>query len=287
MDGFFYVNKPKGITSFSVCHKIQRELNIKKTGHNGTLDPDATGVMLVACGKATKLLPFFNIHDKKYIAEITFGYETTTLDAGGEITKTGPGTFTEIEIKKAIDILTENKEQLPPMYSAIKINGQKMVDLARKNQTVDIPKREITYLEKPKILSHRIKEAQTVIEVELYVSKGFYVRSFCRDLGHLLSSYATMTNLERIASGSIEIIDCDGLDMILSKRGTFHTIEEVLKDFSKVNVSDYIAKLVKNGVVLDQRQAQCENNILVYHNTSLIAVYEYCGNGQYKNVVIL
>lgn len=287
MDGFFYVNKPKGITSFSVCHKIQRAYNIKKCGHNGTLDPDATGVMMVACGKATKLLPFFNIHDKAYIAGVEFGYETTTLDSSGEVINEGNSLFTKEEVLNAIEEVISSNMQIPPMYSAIKINGQKMVDLARKNKSVDLPAREISYLSKPQLLDIYEKDGKTNIIIKLEVSKGFYVRSFCRDLGYKLNSYATMTDLNRIASGNIKIEQTSTLEDIVNQNGKFYSIDEVLADFVRLDVNDYIAKLVKNGVVLDERQTNCKKNLLIYHQNQLIAVYEYKEDNTYHNVVIL
>lgn len=286
MDTFFYVNKPKGITSFSVCHQIQRAYNLKKCGHNGTLDPDATGVMLVACDKATKLLPFFNIHDKIYEAEFEFGYETTTLDSSGEVVNFGETNIELNKILEAIDVLYLQKEQIPPMYSAIKLNGKKMVDLARKNINVDLPPREINYLAKPKIINYQNISGKTIVKIRLEVSKGFYVRSFGRDLGRLVKSYATMISLNRIASGSINIDNASSLEDILNKRVKPIDIANVLNSFARLDVNDYIAHLVKNGVRLDERQTKIDNNLLIYNNDKLIAVYKK-NDKSYECVVIL
>ncbi len=286
MNTFFYVNKPKGITSFSVCHQIQKAYNLKKCGHNGTLDPDATGVMLVACDKATKLLPFFNIHDKTYEAEFEFGFETTTLDASGEIVNFGETNIELNKILEAIDVLYLQKEQIPPMYSAIKLNGKKMVDLARKNINVDLPPREINYLSKPKIINYLNVNGKTIVKIRLEVSKGFYVRSFGRDLGRLVKSCATMISLNRIASGSINIDNASSLDDILNKKVQSIDIACALNSFARLDVNDYIAHLVKNGVKLDERQTNIDNNLLIYNNDKLIAVYKK-NNKNYECVVIL
>lgn len=286
MDTFFYVNKPKGITSFSVCHQIQKAYNLKKCGHNGTLDPDATGVMLVACDKATKLLPFFNIHDKIYEAEFEFGYETTTLDSSGEIVETGNANIELKDIIEAIDILYLQKTQVPPMYSAIKLNGKKMVDLARKNINVDLPPREISYLAKPQITNYENINGRAIIKIRLEVSKGFYVRSFGRDLGRLVKSFATMISLNRIASGNINIENASSLEDIINKKAEPIKISKALDSFQRLDVNDYLAHLVKNGVKLDERQTNINNNLLVYNNDKLIAVYKK-SDEKYECVVIL
>ncbi len=286
MDTFFYVNKPKGITSFSVCHQIQKAYNLKKCGHNGTLDPDATGVMLVACDKATKLLPFFNVHDKIYEACFAFGYETTTLDATGEIINVGKSNIELNKILEAIDILYSQKTQVPPMYSAIKLNGKKMVDLARKNINIDLPARDIKYLAKPKIIKYENNDGRTTIKIRLEVSKGFYVRSFGRDLGRLVESYATMISLNRIASGNINIENSSSLDDIINKRVQPIEITKVLNNFARLDINDYEAHLVKNGVKLDERQTKIDNNLLIFNKDKLIAVYKKNDN-KYECVVIL
>lgn len=286
MDTFFYVNKPKGITSFSVCHQIQKAYNLKKCGHNGTLDPDATGVMLVACDKATKLLPFFNVHDKIYEACFAFGYETTTLDATGEIINVGKSNIELNKILEAIDILYSQKTQVPPMYSAIKLNGKKMVDLARKNINIDLPARDIKYLAKPKIIKYENNDGRTTIKIRLEVSKGFYVRSFGRDLGRLVESYATMISLNRIASGNINIENSSSLDDIINKRVQPIEITKALNNFARLDVNDYEAHLVKNGVKLDERQTKIDNNLLIFNKDKLIAVYKKNDN-KYECVVIL
>jgi tRNA pseudouridine55 synthase len=132
MNGFIIVDKPKGLTSNDVCYKLRKRLHVDKCGHSGTLDPNTTGLLVVAVGQATKLMKLINEHDKVYNATISFGYDSNTLDFGGEITKNIDMNFTFDELKNALNILKNQKEQIPPMVSAIKINGQKMYDLLEK-----------------------------------------------------------------------------------------------------------------------------------------------------------
>ena len=143
MDGFIIIDKPKGITSFSLCNQVRKKLNLNKTGHNGTLDPNATGLMVIACDKATKLMRLINEHDKEYIAEIIFGKTSDTLDIDSIVSDGKYNSFTKEELLNAIDKLKHEEEQLPPMISAIKVDGKKLYEYQRKGIEVKVEKRKV------------------------------------------------------------------------------------------------------------------------------------------------
>lgn len=288
MNGFYIVNKEKNMTSHSVCHKIERSLKLNKCGHSGTLDPNAEGVLVVAFNKATKLMPLLNEHDKEYITTIVFGILTDTLDLDGKIiSESEYKDITDSDIDKALSILKKEEFQTPPMYSAIKINGKKLYDYARKNIEIEIPKRSVSLYDAVRMGSVEKIDGLLQVEIKLKTSKGFYVRSFARDLGENLNTYGTMKSLLRVRTGVFDINNSRKLNEILENPNDYLRIEDVFRDFEKIYVNDYMKKLVLNGVVLDERQITTEKPFLVYHDDILIAVYEPIGDGRYKSMVIL
>jgi len=284
MDGFIIINKDKGLTSYDICHKLKRILGTKHVGHTGTLDPDATGVLVVAFNKATKLMKLLEEHSKEYTTTVLFGKSSDTLDITGKILEDVVCDINYNELIIAIDKIKSYTEQVPPMYSAIKVNGQKMYDLARQNKTVDLPPRPIT-INKIDILSDLYDiNGYKAIDLHIDVSKGFYVRSFCRDLGMLLGVPSLMYSLQRDRSGVFDIkdsckLDDDVVNHILG-------IEDVFKDLEILNVNDFEAKLCLNGVVFDERQIKTDKPFRIYHNDKLIAIYEPVDTYKYKPVVL-
>ena len=283
MNGFIIVDKPKGLTSNDVCYKLRKRLHVDKCGHSGTLDPNTTGLLVVAVGQATKLMKLINEHDKVYNATISFGYDSTTLDFGGEITKNIEMNFTFDALKEALEILKNKTTQIPPMVSAIKINGQKMYDLARKGIKIDLPERNVI-IHNFEILSElRNVDNHLEFDIRLHVSKGFYVRSFARDLGNLLGGCAIMKELRREKSGQFDINDAILFDEINETH--IKSIEEIF-DLECVEVNDYIARLVLNGVELDNRQTTLDKPFYVVNNGKKIAIYEPKDDNKYGVVLI-
>ena len=283
MDGFIFVDKPKGLTSNDVCFKLRKKLHVSKCGHSGTLDPNTTGLLVVGVGQATKLMKLINEHDKVYNATISFGYDSNTLDFDGEITQNIDMYFSNEELLKCIEILKNEDKQIPPMVSAIKINGDKMCDLARKGIEIDIPARSV-FIHNYEILSE-LKNVDNHLEfdIRLHVSKGFYVRSFARDLGKLLGGCAILKELRRVKSGHFDISLATPFNNI--DESSIVSIEEVF-DFECVEVNDYIARLVYNGVMLDERQTNFKKPFYVVNNGKKIAIYEPIEDNKYKVVVI-
>ena len=202
MEGIINVNKPKGITSFDVIRRLRKILSTRKIGHTGTLDPMAEGVLLVCVGKATKLAQDIEASSKEYVAEFELGYKTDTYDIEGVVTdRKEDFSVSETELCEVMEKFIGDIEQIPPMYSAIKINGQKLYDLARKGETIERAPRKIR-IENIELLEFDGKKAK----IKCSVSKGTYIRSLIYDIGEKLGTFAVMTSLTRTKVGE-ETID--------------------------------------------------------------------------------
>ena len=280
MDGFIILDKPKGITSFSACNKLKRKLNLDKTGHNGTLDPNATGLMIIGCNRALKLMKLINEHDKEYIAKIKFGKTSKTLDYDSDVLDGKLNDFNKDELLDKINYLKNQTEQIPPMTSAIKINGKKLYEYQREGKEIELEKRPIKIYD-IELLSY--DKTNEECDIRLFVSKGFYVRSFARDLGELLNSDAIIKELRRTKIDNIDISKSKKLEEI--NENDIIRIEDFF-DFPKVEVNDYIAKLVKNGITLDERQTTIDGIFFVTNNCDIIAIYEKVDNNKYKPILI-
>ncbi|MCV3743276.1 tRNA pseudouridine(55) synthase TruB [Ureaplasma sp. ES3154-GEN] len=195
------INKPKDWTSFDVVNKLKYMLKVKKIGHAGTLDPNATGVLVIGINNATKLLGQLTLDEKEYVADILFNIHTDTYDIVGQILKEDNTKVDLLMIQNALQILSSSPYyQMPPMHSAIKINGKKAYDFARKNISLDLPKR-LVELKEYEIISF----VNNILKIRLVVSKGFYVRSFAVDLADIMHTYAVLKDLQRTRSGHFRI----------------------------------------------------------------------------------
>ena len=202
MDGIVNIYKPLGITSHDVIYKVRRILGIKKVGHTGTLDPEACGVLPVCVGKGTKLAGFITEANKEYKAVIRLGRTTDTQDATGNILTESEPNISFEEFSEAVSQLIGEIYQLPPMYSAIKINGKKLCNLARKGIEVEREPRKIT------VYNIEISDfnGETAV-LDIKCSKGTYIRTVCHDIGQILGCGAVMQSLERTASGQFKVTD--------------------------------------------------------------------------------
>lgn len=284
MDGFIIVNKPKDMTSHAVCNKIRSIMHTKKVGHSGTLDPLATGVLVVAVGKATKLINYLENQDKTYVAEALFGIQTDSYDIlGNVLNKDDLSNPTDSEIDTQLEILKGSESQIPPIYSAIKVNGKKLYDYAKNGEMVEILPR--------KIKIHSLKRVSNIIDkkvsIEVSANKGFYVRSLINDLGTMLNTYAVMSNLIRTKAGKYDISISQTLEEIKENGPIIHSIEDTFSHLKRIDVNDYMAKLVLNGVILDERQFSLNEMFKIYHNDKLIAIYEPFDDKKYKLVIKL
>lgn len=193
MDGIIVINKPSGYTSHDIVSKIRKKLNIKKVGHTGTLDPLATGVLPILLGNGTKLSKYLINHDKEYIATIKLGVKTDTADIEGTVIEEQEvPLLTEEQIMNSLESLKGKQKQIPPMYSAIKVNGKKLYEYARSGESIMVEPRdiEIYNIELIQYKEHEIK-------FKVACSKGTYIRSLCEDIAQKLNTIGTMSALER------------------------------------------------------------------------------------------
>lgn len=293
MDGFIIINKDKGITSRQVCSKIKYFLKEKKVGHTGTLDPVTTGVLVVALGKATKMINFLPEKKKEYEATVRFGYQTDSYDITGETIKENMDfTVSEETIDLELEKLKMTKTQVPPIYSAIKVNGKKLYEYARANKEVKIKERPITIYNLDRTSELKVNEF-TEVDIKMTVSRGFYVRSLINDLGENLNIPSTMSDLTRISSGNFHIDDSTKLDDAIEGNYKLITLSEelfsadVFKMYSSNGKKNYLDKLVRNGVKLDERQIKTDKPVVfVYSDDVLIAIYENLGEYKYKPIVL-
>jgi tRNA pseudouridine55 synthase len=242
-DGLAVVDKEAGWTSHDVVAKARGILRNKKIGHSGTLDPDATGVLLLGVGRATRLLRFLNALPKSYVGEIVLGVETTTLDAAGEVVATHDMRDVTLEqAQAAADRLTGEILQVPPMVSAVKVGGKRLHELARKGVDVERAARPVTV--------HRfdlraVGDEPLVLRAEVDCSSGTYVRTLADDLGHALGGGAHLRNLRRTAIGSFGLDEAHPLDQLVVL-----PIEEVVRDLPRVAVGPDLTAAVAHGKVL-------------------------------------
>lgn len=202
MDGIIPLWKPKGLTSHDCVIKIRKLLRTKKAGHTGTLDPEAEGVLPICLGKATKIVPFLTETTKTYVAEVSLGTATETEDATGHVVEQRPvnNRPSQQEVEAVLSSFTGDITQIPPMYSAVKVNGKKLYEYARANQPVERPERTITIIK----LDFLGFTGESSFRIRVICSKGTYIRTLCVDIGKQLGYPAHMSDLTRTATGSIE-----------------------------------------------------------------------------------
>ena len=262
MEGIIVVNKPKGITSFDVIRKLKKILKTKKIGHTGTLDPLATGVMLVCVGKATKLASDLEAKNKIYIADFDIGYATDTYDIEGKKIAENIIEVSKENLKQSIKKFIGNIKQIPPMYSAIKIDGNKLYHLAKKGIEVERPERDVT-IEYINLLDFKDNKAK----IETKVSKGCYIRSLIYDIGQDLGTYATMTALQRKQVGSYSLEDSYSLEQI----------EEMV-----LNNDFKFLKTVEEFFSYDKYSLQTEKELTLYKNGNTVKIKESLENKKYR-----
>lgn len=276
MNGVIVIDKDKGYTSRDVVNKVGKILGTKKVGHTGTLDPIATGVLVLPIGKALKISELIVSEDKEYIARVIIGYETDTLDVTGEKTHEKKIKITRDDVLKVLDRFKGKIKQQVPKYAAVKINGKKLYEYAREGIDVELPVREVEIYELE--LISEIKEVDGYYEFEMktLVSKGTYIRSLIRDIGNSLGSYGTMKELRRIKQGDFTIDMAYKISDIEKGNYKLLAIDEVLRDLPQVVVDDELLFKVKNGVVLDKFfdsdmaliKDKMGNCIAIYQNVS-------------------
>ena len=262
MEGIIVVNKPKGITSFDVIRKLKKILKTKKIGHTGTLDPLATGIMLVCVGKATKLASDLEAKDKIYIADFDIGYATDTYDIEGKKVAENTIEISKENLEQSIKKFIGNIKQVPPMYSAIKIDGNKLYHLARKGIEVERPERNVT-IEYINLLDFKDNK----VKIETKVSKGCYIRSLIYNIGQDLGTYATMTALQRKQVG----------DYSLENSYSLEQIEKMV-----LNNDFKFLKTIEEIFSYDKYSLQTGKELTLYKNGNTVKIKENLENKKYR-----
>lgn len=254
LNGIIVINKPKNYTSHDVVAKVKKILNLKKVGHTGTLDPNATGVLPLLLNSGTKLSKYLINHDKEYEVTLKLGIKTDTLDSEGKILEESKVDAAILEntenIKEVLKSFVGKQEQIPPMYSAIKVKGKKLYEYARSGEKIEVQARqiEIYNIELEKI---DVKNQEIVFKVEC--SKGTYIRSLCEDIATKLKTIGYMKKLNRTKVGSFEIknsITLEELEKCKDINSKIITMEELLKQKEKIILNKKQLELFLNGVKL-------------------------------------
>ncbi len=301
-NGLIIINKPKGLTSHDVVEEIRKFFPNIKVGHTGTLDPMATGILLVCIGRATKLSRVLNRYDKEYIAEIELGYETDTLDSHGKIVKKS----SKSEIGKKLEKITNLRKvinkfvgeisQIPPIYSAIKYKGEKLYKITRRNQKVKIKPRNVN-IYKIQLID---KIRDSTFKIKVICSSGLYIRALARDIGINLGTYATLIELIRIRIGKYKIENSYKLEQLkkLYLKGMISKviipISQILSEFKKVIIKDFYKKMIKNGAPLSFNMIKnvpfkCKSRkelVILVNEEKIVGIYKTFRDIDLKSVSI-
>ena len=279
MNGIINLKKEAGLTSHDAVFKLRKILGTKKIGHGGTLDPDVVGVLPIAVGKATRMVEFMQDEGKVYEGEITLGYSTTTEDASGEVVAETPvlSSLDETTVDEAIASLTGPITQIPPMYSAVKVNGRKLYEYARAGQEVERPERQVTIyqFERTSPISYEGELARFTFRVKC--SKGTYIRTLSVDLGEKLGYAAHMSQLTRTSAAGLQLEDALTLDEIAEKVEVgqldfLHPLEIGTGDLVKVFLTPEEATEVRFGRFIELDQT--EQELAAFEGDTLLAILE-------------
>lgn len=249
--GVLIVNKHAGVTSHDIVNKIRRLYGTRRVGHTGTLDPMATGVLVVLIGRAAKAAEYLSADTKRYRAKIRFGITTDSEDITGNVLSESGMIPTEAEIRAVLPRFCGKIEQIPPMYSALKIGGRKLVDLARRGETVERAPREITVFD----LQLTPTDAPETYELDVTCSGGTYIRTLCADLGAALGCGAVMSALERTATGGFRIADAHTTEELESmepdeRMDLLMPVESLFADLPSLSLAPFFEHLARNGCEL-------------------------------------
>ncbi len=278
MNGLLYINKPSDWTSFDVVAKIRRSYGTKSVGHTGTLDPQATGVLIVMVGRACKANPYLVMDTKEYIATLRLGGKYDTGDIWGKVIE--ESTVPEVsfeQVETALKSMLGKQMQVPPMYSAVKVNGKKLYEYARNNQTVDVSAREI------EISDVELLKMDKEIQFRVVCSSGTYIRVLCEELAQKLGAVGAMSALVRTRVGNISLDDCLELsDVCESTPQPEGLLNALSSRYSVIDITD--KKILKN--IYDGKQIHfdsIEELICLSYQGEAIAIFEKVSDGVYRS----
>lgn len=271
MNGIIVINKEQDYTSRDVVNIVSKVLNTKKVGHTGTLDPLATGVLVICVGQATKLVDLLN-GDKEYIAEVVLGVETDTLDITGNVIKEEIVSKTKDEIELVLKKFQKKYIQQVPLYSAVKVNGKKLYEYARNNEQVILPKKEVE-IKEIELLDYKTNDKKTTFKFKCLVTKGTYIRSLIKDIAESLNTFGTMTGLVRTKTGEFDIEKAYNIEEI--KNNKFEMLKPLpnMLNFPKILVDDKTEKTIKNGALLENKYSD-DKILFINQNDDLLAIYQ-------------
>lgn len=281
MNGIIVIDKPKDYTSRDIVNIVSKKLNTKKVGHTGTLDPLATGVLVLPIGRALKVSELLTSNTKEYIAEVILGYETDMLDITGTEIKRNIPSVTKEELLKVLKSYIGKYNQEVPLYSAVKVGGRKLYEYARSGTTVIPPSKEVEVysLELISDLKHINGAVEFTIRCE--VSKGTYIRSLIRDIAYSLNTYGTMKNLIRTRQGIFTLKDAYTLKDIEENNYKLLSIKECLPNIKTTVIEEPLLTKVKNGMVLD-KFFKDNMSLLLDKEGKEIAIYIASGDNKVK-----
>ena len=271
-NGILIVNKPSGITSRDVVNIVGKTLNTKKVGHTGTLDPMATGVLVLCLGNALKVCELITANDKEYIAKVILGIETETLDTTSPIINTKKTNITKEEIEKVLNSFKGSYLQEVPKYSAVKINGKKLYEYAREGKEIELPKKMVTIYDIQLISDITYYNDTTTFYIKTTVSKGTYIRSLIRDIGYKLNTCGCMDSLERTRQGIFNIDNSYTLEEIKNNNYKLLSIEESLPNIPLVQVDNKTLFKIKNGVKL--KKFFTGDMVIIKDKNKVVAIYK-------------
>ena len=273
LNGVLLVNKPSGFTSHDVVNKLRKTLGTKKIGHTGTLDPQATGVLMVLIGTSTKILPFIKNSSKEYVAKLKFGFSSNTYDIWGDLTENPKPLPSITEVEKSLGGFVGEQKQIPPMVSAIKVKGKKLYEYERAGKTIEVEPREIC-IKELELLSY-----DDDLEFRCLCSSGTYIRSLCVDIAESLGQSGVMSSLVRTRIDSYSLDDCYTLDQIEKNEYKLLSNYDVLSEY-RYEIMDNIEDILHGK----QIRLDCKDDIVMIVNEQIVvAAYEHVGNGIYKS----
>ncbi len=281
MNGILVINKPYGFTSRDVVNIISKKFNTKKVGHTGTLDPIATGVLVVPIGKSLKVAELLTSERKEYIAKVILGYETDMLDVTGTEIKRNKPNCTKKQIKTVLKTFIGKNSQEVPMYSAVKVDGKKLYEYARQGIKVKPPTKEIEVFTLDLIDEPVYLEDTIEFTIKCEVSKGTYIRSLIRDIAYKLGTYGTMKELTRTKQGIFTIDNAYTLEDIKNDNYKLLSIKDALPNIKVTKVEDDLLTKIKNGQVLDSFFKE-DISLIVDKNNKEIAIYKKIENNKVK-----
>ncbi len=275
MDGLVYINKPRGWTSFDVVAKCKRIFKTKSVGHTGTLDPEATGVLIVMVGKACKANPYLVSDEKEYIATLQLGKKYDTGDVWGKVLEEKNVDVSKNQIIDAILSMHGKQMQIPPMYSAIKVNGKKLYEYARENISIQVEPRPI------EIFEIEVLEVENEIKFRVVCSSGTYIRTLCEDIAVKLNTVGAMSSLVRTKVANVTLEDCLNLEDISEDYKCIDTLQVLKSRYVTIEADEKMKLLIEQGkkIVLNTE----EDLVCISYKDMALAMLEKMENGLYKS----